>query len=116
MPEYVIVKYDDNWADEFDVETTWVVRKEVFESWANLVTEKITTEKEIYFGTNEFVTIESGKAVVDACEVQPIPEDEARVLAKWLGKSWDKLDENGVEIGQISIFSALRDKAGDEDD
>lgn len=115
MPEYVIVKYDDNWADEFDVETTWVVRKDTFELWANLVTEKITTEKEIYFGTNEFVTIESGKAVVDACEVEPIPESEARILAKWLGKPWDKLDEGGIEIGQISIFSALKDKAEDDD-
>lgn len=115
MPEYVIVKYDDNWADEIQVKTTWVVQRDVFESWANHVTEKITTEKEIYFGTNEFVTIESGKAVVDACEVQAIPENEARVLAKWLGRPWDKLDEGGVEIGQIRIFSALRDKAGEDD-
>lgn len=115
MPEYVIVKYDDNWADEFDVETTWVVRKDVFEAWAKLVTEKITTEKEIYFGTNEFITIDSGQAVVDACEVLPIPEGDALVLAKWLGNPWDDFDSTGVEIGQISIFSALQDRAEDAD-
>jgi hypothetical protein len=115
MPEYVIVKYEDNWADEFDVETTWIVRKEVFEAWANLVTEKITEEQEIYFGTNEYITIHSGKEVVDACTVLPIPENEARILLKWLGAGYESIDtEVGFEIGQIHIFASLRDKINDE--
>lgn len=114
MNEYVFVRYDDNWADEFDVESIWVVRKEVFDAWVKKVTKWVTSEQEIYFGTNEFITIDSGKKAVKACKVSSISEPEAQVIAKWLGQEGDELEEDGIEIGQIHIFSSLEDIAEQE--
>jgi hypothetical protein len=109
--DYVLVKYGDNWADEFDVNSTWVVRKPVWEEWKTRVVTKITNEVEIYFGTNEYITVDSGEAVVKKCKVQEIPESDAKVIAKYFGKSWDKLEEGGILIGQISVFDRLADQA-----
>lgn len=110
MPEYVIVHYDDNWADEFDVECKWVVHKPVWEAFAAEVTKYITQEVEIYFGTNEYISIESGAAVVRACKVEEIPEQDACVIAKYFGQPGDDLDKGGLHIGQIDVFGCLSDR------
>lgn len=114
--EYVFVKYSDNYADEFDVECVWVVRKELWQKWADNIRTNIKHEVEIYFGTNEYIEIEDGETVVNNCEVRDISEDEARTIAKYFGEPWSDLEGAGITIGLIDVFSSLDDKVSEETD
>ena len=57
MDKYLLIKYNGDWADEFDVDLLWVTTEEEFEQWKNeLSTKDIDESVEIYFGTNEFIS------------------------------------------------------------
>lgn len=113
--KWVFVEYDDNWADEFDVHTIWICPIGYWESWKERITKAITGPEEIYFGTNEFITIDSGEAVVKACKVHDIPAEEAKVLIKWLKESYEKAPKE-VSYGQIDIFERLSDRASEAEE
>ena len=59
--KYYLIKYEDNWADEFDIETFSVMNEEQYNNFNNdlnnIISEIKDEEVEIYFGTNEEITI-----------------------------------------------------------
>ena len=111
MPEYVFVDCNFSWADEINVETRWITNAENWAKWQSAVLE-LPDEQEIYYGSNEFITVERIQDVIDDCRVSPISEEEVRVIAKWFGGDPD--DKDGLEVGQIGVFSILADKASDQ--
>ena len=112
--EYVVVRYNDNYADEFDVNSAWIVSVKKWNAWKKKV-KTITKPAEIYFGTNQAIEIQSGEAVIKACKVAPISKREAITLIEYLGDGYRTLADNPV-IGQINVFERLLDRAMNPDD
>lgn len=58
---YVLIKYEDNWADEFDIESLWFTTKENLNNLIKTVKDssnyKDNTELVVYFGTNASIII-----------------------------------------------------------
>ena len=59
--KYYLLKYEDNWADEFDVNTFCVMTEEEYNQFCAIIDEAISkignSEIEIYFGTNEWINV-----------------------------------------------------------
>lgn len=58
MVKYLLITYDEDWADEFNVTGLWVTTDEEFgETLKDVDTEDDDTFVEIYFGTNEAIEV-----------------------------------------------------------
>jgi len=92
--DYYVVKYEADYADEFDISGFFIVHlsdKELKESKGRI---KAADGKDMYFGTNEFVEF-NYKAV----KFVKISRGEYESLVKIFGKYGD--DINGVSIGTV---------------
>jgi len=87
MSEYVIARFNSNWADEFGIESYSILEKPEFEKLkAYLKTIKTPITK--CFGTNEEIEFENGQEVLDSIELEDISEDRARVICDTIGDSF----------------------------
>ena len=109
MSDYVFVKYDDNWADEFDVESVWIGPRSLWEKMKADILKYITGEREIYFGTNEAITIDSGAAVINNCKVSDIDAEDAQTVVRWMDPSGRV--QKGVGLGLIDVIGRLHEQA-----
>ena len=85
----VLVKYRDNYSDEFDVEGFAVDDADEWQKHLKLIEEAFKDNPgasiECWFGTNEAITYESYDDYVEAFEVTPITDAEAATLEKLFG-------------------------------
>ena len=59
----ILVKLNYCWADEFDVDSLWMTTEEEYKEFLDELQDcVISDEKEIYFGTNEFVSFSGGQS------------------------------------------------------
>lgn len=93
MDKYLLIKYNGDWADEFDVDLLWVTTEEEFEQWKKeLSTKDIDEYVEIYFGTNEFISFSSYEEIIENIEVSEISEDFYNTFIKLIGNSFGLID------------------------
>lgn len=95
MSNLYLAKYDDNWADEFDVSGHCVIDEKTYEK----LTKKLITNPSftMYIGTNEDIEYgEDGQSAEDAIDFQEITQDEYNVLKK-LGLARQGFAEKFVE-------------------
>ena len=79
--KYYLLKYDDNYADEFDISGFRVYDEPGYDSFKERV-KSAKYPQERYFGTNEFVEFDSAKDYLKRIDISEISEIEAKVLMK----------------------------------
>lgn len=88
--EYTLVKWRDNYGDEFDVESFDVreggieaVKKELAAVWSQLVEDG---EYDHYIGTNEFITYTSVEGIADKFSFIPLTQTQADFVRGTFGR------------------------------
>lgn len=78
MEQYVLVKHQDDYADEFDVDTVFVFKYDEFNEHLKRIEEsfKEVSYKEIYFGTNECLLYEDFEDFMDTLNIKYISDKE----------------------------------------
>lgn len=77
---YTILKFEDNYADEFDVEGFVVVKSEFAKKWWELC-KSFQGEISLGFGSNEYNEYSDGNSFVSNVTSKVITDEEANVLA-----------------------------------
>ena len=94
--KYLLIKMDGCWADEFDVESLWVTTEDVFEDWKKtLLLKYVNEDKEVYFGTNEWIYFDSVEDILSSLSVIEIDSNFYNKFIEYIGE----------EFGLISISS-----------
>lgn len=89
--EFLLIKLDLNYGDEFDTESLWLTTLKEYEEFLDILEEfknNITEYREIYFGTNEFIYFDSYEHVLDSLTTTLLTEQEYNILLKHIGKSY----------------------------
>lgn len=83
----LLVKFDSNYADEFDIGGFIVMSEEDWEKHNVLVKKKFDEEGEIevYFGTNESMIWESYESYIGDFYVNKLSDEELKALKKLFG-------------------------------
>jgi len=92
--EYVLVKWEDNWADEMDVSGFRIYEKPI---WDNMQS-KLTAYKDeftICIGTNEEIDYSNGKDLLKCMTSVLLTESEYKAILRVLGE----------EFGETSPFN-----------
>lgn len=84
----ILVKFDDNWADEMDVSgfrlydniDAWKKTIDEFKEEHEITDEDETNYFEVNFGTNEFIEYESLDEFLNNFEVLEISDEDAAVI------------------------------------
>jgi hypothetical protein len=81
--KFYLVKYEDNWADEFDIYGFEIFNQRQFD-FLNVVINDIRKvgDFEYYFGTNEYIDYTSVQGVRNALEFKEISKEEFETLKK----------------------------------
>lgn len=70
---YLLIKYNNSWADEFNINCLWVTTEEEFEEWKeDLLRRDVSEYEEIYLGTNEWVNFYSSQEIIDSLSIERI--------------------------------------------
>jgi len=85
----ILLKFQKDYADEFDVYGFEVITEEKWEQYKQ-VFKHTEYPQEYYFGTNEFVEFENEKDVLDNVVVIEITESQAELLRQLFGKTHSK--------------------------
>lgn len=83
----VLVKIDTDWADEFTVRGYEIMTLAEWQEIKSFAA-KVKWPKEIYYGSNEYYTIDSVEDFNQAVKATPISEGEAATLTRLLGKHY----------------------------
>jgi hypothetical protein len=117
--EWLLVKYDDNYADEFDVHGFRVFSTEEYKTWKNHIKKGNISYG---FGTNEGNEYSSKKEFLSTLTEIPISIEQARTLFDLFGrKSIRCSDWNGRNYDTIThytecAYSMFPSHVGDPDD
>jgi hypothetical protein len=95
MKRQYLVKFQADYADEFDVYGFTVMTENQYIQFRNDL-EKVEWPSENYFGTNEAIVFQSLKDYENAIEVIEIDEKEYQVLEKLFGGGY-----MGVSFGSF---------------
>lgn len=91
--EFLLVKYSDNYADEFDAEGFQVFTKEDWKEWKSKIRFK---NIRVNFGTNESNEYGTDSEFLDCLEVKEITAEQAKVLFDLFGHQTTRcFDWNG---------------------
>lgn len=95
MSEFVLVKFEDNWADEMDVHGFKIYE---IEEWTELKVKiaKLNRKMEFCIGTNEELEFKNGKAILKSMTEYKITENEKKFLENIFG--------NKDRFGCTSLF------------
>lgn len=87
---YVLVKFEKDYADEFDICGMMACTTEEWEAFKKDALEKIEDQPdaEYYFGTNEYVSFEGAAEFDDAFDVMDITDDEYATLMRLFAGTW----------------------------
>ena len=105
-----LIKFQADWADEFDVYGFKVVTDIEWEQIQEAI-QKIEYPREYGFGTNEQILFESSDEFMRALKVVDVTDDEVEVLQKCFPKPWKDGD---IEFGWIPVDYVFEDLS-DED-
>lgn len=75
-----LVRWEDNWADEMDLEGWKVMDQAELDAWKSRL-EKIGYCT-LSFGTNEENEYESGREILNCCTIKTITDTDAEVLQR----------------------------------
>lgn len=93
MNNYILVKLDYCWADEFNVNAFWVTTEEEFNKFTDLLSRyNLTEDEEFYFGTNEFISFGSSQELVDSLKVEIISKEYYENLLNSFGSTYGLFD------------------------
>ncbi len=91
----LLIKFRDNWADEFDVSGWFVSSEEVWDAFKAQPFEPT----EIYFGTNEGIEYESKSDYLSHFKTTSISDSDAEVLVRLFGATL-KLEQDDQDQDQ----------------
>lgn len=98
--EKVLLVFDDNWADEFDISAWQIVDKDKWESLRDEFIEKVGENTFCCcFGTNEEIDYDNASAFIDQISEKAITAEEAKLIKKIFGVT---------EMGAIDIIGKLQ--------
>ena len=98
--EKVLLVFDDNWADEFDISAWQIVDKDKWESLRDEFIEKVGENTFCCcFGTNEEIDYDNASAFIDQISEKAITTEEAKIIKKIFGCT---------EMGAIDIIGKLQ--------
>lgn len=94
---FLLITLDFNYADEFDINSLWFATQEEYSSFIENIkyVEDKDDEKEIYFGTNEFIYI-SLNDIIDKLNISRISETTYKEMTKLLGKHFGLFSINSI--------------------
>jgi len=98
---YVLVRFNSNWADEFDVEGIKLFTKDAWSNLLRLVEQYVNFPLEYYFGTNESFEWENFNEYRSCFSEQDITDIQANYLKEML------LTEAGYFPHPIDLFNGL---------
>lgn len=84
LEQLVLVRFNDNWADEMDIVGFQVVTQQEWDDFVKLA-HKLRYPSETYFGTNEFNEYDTVEELLACYEVTEITEDQAQTLENLFG-------------------------------
>ncbi len=82
MEKIVLVKYEDNWADEMDIAGFVIMTKQEWEDMSYQIRWCMTFPIEFSCGTNEFITYKEPGNFLQKIEVQEISYQESLFLKR----------------------------------
>lgn len=98
--EKVLLVYDDNWADEFNISAWQIIDKDKWESLRDQFLEKVGENNFCCcFGTNEEIDYDNASAFIDQIAERPISAEEFKTIKKVFGVT---------EMGAIDIIGKLQ--------
>jgi len=80
MSTYYMVTYEDNWADEMDIDGHYVLKEDEYKEFQKALKE--TKGFEFYIGTNEEIYYDDNDSVLSAIEIKEIDQAQYDVLEK----------------------------------
>lgn len=101
----VFVRFQDNYADEFDLSGWHILEESHWNSVVQAINRHEKWPVEYYFGTNEAMEWSSSKDMLRSYTVKPIDEDDVQVLARLFGAPgdgefpfpWENWDDAKIE-------------------
>jgi hypothetical protein len=90
--KYYLVKYEDNYADEFDIQGFRIFTEVELKAFKTLV-KTAKYPQEVYFGTNESISYDSFTDYMSRLDIEEVTEEEASLLTKLFG--YDTTTEYG---------------------
>jgi hypothetical protein len=104
----VLIKWESNWADEMDISGFMIVSKaEAKEFKADLRNKKQPFE--IYVGTNEEISYENGKELLDELEFINLSKAEADIIEQTLGSEYGFTDFASIEEDEEELNEEQED-------
>jgi hypothetical protein len=91
MNEFVLIRWNTNWADEMDIEGYEIHKKSHYDVWAEHAVNHADSF-EICIGTNEEIYYVNGQELLNDLTVISITDKEATTFRKLLGKSFGFTD------------------------
>lgn len=82
----VLIKWEEDWADEFDMVGFIILEKEVFDNLINRINSAVYPF-EAYFGTNEAYTFEEPQDVISKMQVKTITDGDSTELERIFGST-----------------------------
>lgn len=79
--KYYLVAYNGNYADEFDVYFHQVMTEDELKEAKNLISKTNWNCEEFYFGTNEWIDVNSSELLGALSKAKKITEDQYKVLS-----------------------------------
>jgi hypothetical protein len=80
MNTYYVVTYEDNWADEMDIDRHCVLNEEQYEELQKALKE--TNGFEFYIGTNEEIYYDDNDSIMSVIDIKKIDKTQYDVLQK----------------------------------
>lgn len=115
--DFLLVKYEDNWADEMNISGFKIFTKEHFDNWKEYWKECLSKETYIFgIGTNEEIEYEDSNEFFSRFTVGEISGDEAKtyykhfgsideVMVHWNGRNYDGVIK--IPICEFGFFPPI---------
>lgn len=91
MKNFYILKYEDNWADEMDIQSFIILNEKdkiKFYDKAKNNLDKLNKKLIVCLGTNEDIKFEKGSDFIKMLKVKEISETEAKIIKKYISKKY----------------------------
>lgn len=89
---YVVVKFNYDYADEFDVKALWFTTFEQYNAIIKNISKLGVLDLNYYFGTNECIEIEHSKELIDCLSFYVIDSKTFETMTKILGSTFGNIN------------------------
>lgn len=95
MNKYYLLKYYDNYIDEFDVNAIQILteeeKKKYYDKAKNNIN-KLNKKRFVSLGTNEDIEYEKGSDFIKMLVIEELPETKAKTIIKYIGKRYGMIN------------------------